>query len=112
MAWLISPAKTSSYLTSPGKIGSPAASPSVGDATTEIGVAFHKTAVALVTRQLELPEGAANAAILDYKGFGIRVVIGYDQSLKKNMVSLDTLYGVKTLDANRAVKIMGPLAEA
>jgi hypothetical protein len=75
------------------------------------GIAFHKTAVALVTRQLELPEGAANAAILDYKGFGIRVVIGYNQALKKNMVSLDTLYGVKTLDADRAVRIVGPLED-
>jgi hypothetical protein len=78
-----------------------------GDPTTEISVAFHRTAVALVTRQLELPKGAANAAILNYKGFGIRVVFGYDQSKKKDIISLDTLYGVKTLDANRAVLIKG-----
>jgi hypothetical protein len=78
-----------------------------GDPTTEVGVAFHRTAVALVTRPLELPAGAANAAILDYNGFGIRVVIGYDQSKKKDVNSLDTLYGVKTLDANRAVLIKG-----
>jgi hypothetical protein len=77
------------------------------DPTTEINVAFHKTAVALVTRQLELPQGAANAYIANYKGFGIRVVFGYDQSKKKDIVSLDTLYGVKTLDANRAVLIKG-----
>lgn len=79
-----------------------------GDPTTEVDVAFHRTAVALVTRQLELPMGAANAFIANYKGFGIRVVIGYDQNKKKDIVSLDTLYGVKTLDANRAVLIKGP----
>lgn len=79
-----------------------------GDPTTEVNVAFHRTAVALVTRQLELPMGAANAAIANYKGFGIRVVIGYDQAKKKDVVSLDILYGVKTLDANRAVLIKGP----
>lgn len=88
-------------------IGQPPAAPDAGDPTTEISVAFHRTAVALVTRQLELPMGAANAAIAGYKGFGIRVVIGYDQKFKKDVVSLDVLYGVKTLDANRAVLIKG-----
>lgn len=90
-------------------IGQPKAEGSqvAGDPTTEIGVAFHKTAVALVTRQLELPMGAANAAIANYKGFGIRVVIDYDQKFKKDVVSLDVLYGVKTLDKNRAVLIKG-----
>ncbi|OZC55066.1 hypothetical protein CH289_07680 [Rhodococcus sp. RS1C4] len=78
-----------------------------GDPTTEVGVAFHKTAVALVTRQLELPMGASNAYIASYNGFGIRVVIGYDQKFKKDVVSLDVLYGVKTLDKNRAVLIKG-----
>ena len=79
-----------------------------GDPTTEVGVAFHRTAVALVTRPLELPSGAANAAIVNYKGFGIRVVIGYDQTSKKDVISLDTLYGVKTLDPSRAVLVKGP----
>lgn len=78
-----------------------------GDPTTEVGVAFHRSAVALVTRPLELPAGAANAAIMNYKGFGLRVVIGYDQSKKKDVVSVDTLYGVKTLDPSRAVLIKG-----
>lgn len=88
-------------------IGQPAAVPGPGDPTTEVNVAFHRTAVALVTRQLELPRGAANASIQGYKGFGIRVVIDYDQKFKKDVVSLDVLYGVKTLDANRAVLIKG-----
>lgn len=93
-------------------IGQPASSPDPGDPTTEVNVAFHRTAVALVTRQLELPMGAANAYIASYKGFGIRVVIGYDQDKKKDVVSLDTLYGVKTLDPNRAVLIKGADASA
>lgn len=90
-------------------IGQPASSPATGQPTTEVNVAFHTNAVALVTRQLELPEGAFNAAIAQYKGFGIRVVYGYDQLNKKNIISLDTLYGVKTLDPTRAVLIQGPL---
>jgi hypothetical protein len=88
-------------------IGQPDADPDEGDPTTEVNVAFHRTAVALVTRQLELPQGAANSYIANYKGFGIRVVIGYDQTKKRDIVSLDTLYGVKTLDPNRAVLIKG-----
>lgn len=78
-----------------------------GDPTTEVNVAFHRTAVALVTRQLELPYGAQDAAIEGYRGFGIRVVFDYDIAKKKDIVSLDILYGVKTLDANRAVLVKG-----
>lgn len=88
-------------------IGQPPATPAPGDPTTEIGLAFHRTALALVTRQLELPSGASNAYIANYQGFGIRVVIDYDISKKKDVVSLDVLYGTKVLDENRAVLIKG-----
>lgn len=85
----------------------PAGTPASGEPTTEVGVAFHKTAVALVTRPFELPQGAANAVVMNYKGFGIRVVIAYDNVKKKDVVSVDTLYGVKVLDPNRAVLLKG-----
>lgn len=78
-----------------------------GNSTTEVGVGFHRTAFALVTRPLELPRGAQNAAIASYKGFGLRVVFDYDIDKKQDIVSLDCLYGTKTLDANRAVLIKG-----
>jgi len=76
--------------------------------TTEQSVAFHRTAFALVFRPLALPQGAKNAAILNYQGFGLRVVYDYDVNKKQDVVSIDCLYGVKTLDANRAVLIQGP----
>lgn len=79
----------------------------VAPAPTEESVAFHRTAFALVTRPLELPAGAQNAAIASYKGFGIRVVFDYDITSKRDIVSLDTLYGTKTLDAARACLIKG-----
>lgn len=88
-------------------IGQPSGSPASGEPTTEVNVAFHRTAVALVTRQLELPSGAANAAIANYQGFGLRVIYAYDQNVKRDVVSIDCLYGVKTLDAARAVLIKG-----
>ncbi|MEV4749069.1 P22 phage major capsid protein family protein [Streptosporangium sp. NPDC049248] len=78
-----------------------------GNSTTEVGVAFHRTAFALVTRPLVLPQGAANAAVASYKGFGLRVVMDYDIDKKQDVVSIDCLYGTKTLDANRAVLVKG-----
>lgn len=66
------------------------------------GVAFHKNAFALVTRPLALPQGAANAAIINYDGFGLRVVYGYDINTKTDTVSIDMLCGVKTLNKDLA----------
>jgi hypothetical protein len=82
--------------------------PGVGGSSTETGIAFHQTALALAFRPLALPRGAANAAIANYKGFGLRVVYDYDVDKKQDVVSIDCLYGTKVLDPNRAVLIQGP----
>lgn len=63
-------------------------------------IAFHKNAMALVTRPLALPQGAAKAAIVNYDGFGLRVVYGYDINTKTDTVSIDMLCGVALLDDN------------
>ena len=76
-----------------------------GNSQSEVGVAFHRTAFCLVTRPLVLPQGAANAVVANYKGFSLRVVLDYDIDLKQDVCSIDTLYGTKTLDANRAVLV-------
>jgi len=78
-----------------------------GESTTEVGVAFHETAFALVFRPLELPRGASQASVASYRGFGLRVVVDYDLDKKQDVVSVDCLYGVKTIDPNRAVLIKG-----
>ena len=88
-------------------IGQPAGSPTTGEPTTEVNVAFHRTAFALAFRPLELPQGALDAAILNYKGFALRIIRDYDIDKKQMVVSIDCLYGTKTLDANRAVLIKG-----
>lgn len=69
-------------------------------------LAFHRTAAALVCRPLDLPRGAQNAAVENYNGLSIRVVYGYDMDRKEDRISIDCLYGVKVLDAARAVKIV------
>ncbi|KJK40229.1 hypothetical protein UK15_07710 [Streptomyces variegatus] len=88
-------------------IGQPAGSPASGQPTTEVNVAFHRTAFALAFRPLELPQGALDAAIMNYKGFALRIIRDYDIDKKQMVVSIDCLYGTKTLDANRAVLIKG-----
>lgn len=76
------------------------------DVTNIKALAFHKNAFALVTRPLELPQGAAKAAIVNYDGFGLRVVYGYDLNTKTDTISIDMLCGVKTLDKNLAAKVV------
>ena len=68
-------------------------------------IVFHKNAFALVTRQLELPLGNANASIVNYDGFGLRVVYGYDMDKKTDTISIDMLCGVKVLNKDLAAVI-------
>ncbi len=69
-------------------------------------LAFHKNAFALVTRPLALPQGAASAATVNYDGFGLRVVRGYDINTKKDTISIDLLCGVALLDDKLAAVVV------
>lgn len=75
--------------------------------TTNQGYAFHRDAVTFASRPLWLPKGAADAAVVSYKGIGIRVVYDYNMNLKSDVVSLDVLYGIKVMDTLRGVIIDG-----
>lgn len=88
-------------------VGQPDASPAVGAPTTEQGLAFHKSALAFASAPLEVAPGS-NAAVVNYKGVSLRVAYDYDIKYKQTVVSVDTLFGVKTLDAKRAVLLQGP----
>jgi hypothetical protein len=70
------------------------------------GVAFHPTAFNFVSRPLALPLGAANAQIVNYKGLGLRVVYAYDAVKKVDMLSIDLLFGLKTMDPKMAVRLL------
>lgn len=70
------------------------------------GMAFHKNAFALVTRPLALPMGAAKAEIVDFDGFGLRVVQGYDMNTKTDTISIDMVCGVKTLNPDLAAVLV------
>lgn len=69
------------------------------------GIGFHKTAVAFVSRPLAIPAGGVNAAVANYKGLGLRVIYGYNQAKKQQVLSIDTLFGVKVLDVNRIINM-------
>lgn len=74
-------------------------------------MAFHRNAIALVTRPLKTAAppatiGGPSVAILDNRGLGLRVMIGYDIKAKSVIVSIDLLYGVKTLDGSLGVEVI------
>lgn len=71
------------------------------------GVAFHRDAVSLVSRTLEVPMGvgAGQASASGYKGLGLRVVKQYDLDQKQDVVSIDTLIGVQDLRTDAAVEL-------
>lgn len=77
------------------------------DAGQADGVAFHRHAVALVTRPLAAPLGAQSTAtsVVSYKGLGLRVVRDYDISTKKDITSVDVLYGTATLRKEASVQL-------
>lgn len=68
---------------------------------------FHKNAFALVNRPQALPMGGAEGYVANYNGLSIRVTMGYNMSSKVNTISFDILYGVKTLDPDLAVRMLG-----
>lgn len=78
-----------------------------GDKGQADGVAFHRSAVAAVTRTLERPMGVApsQVAVQNYKGLGLRVVRDYDVDKKQDVISIDALFGTSTIRANAAVEL-------
>ncbi len=87
-------------------VGQPAPTPPSGQPTTEVGVAFHQTAFCFASAPLEAAPGSFSA-VESFNGINIRVAYQYDINKKQTIVSLDTLYGVKTLDPARAVLLKG-----
>jgi hypothetical protein len=78
-----------------------------GDKGQADGVAFHRDAITLATRTLELPLGkiGAQAAVAQYKGLGLRVVYDYDITYKQTVCSVDFLYGTRAVRPQAAVEL-------
>lgn len=67
---------------------------------------FHPFAFAFVTRPLAAPAGV-ESYVTTYNGISLRVVRGYDMRHKSEMLSMDVLYGFKTIHPNMAIRYFG-----
>jgi hypothetical protein len=74
-----------------------------------INLAFHRDALALVTRPLALPPSSFGvaAANASYNGVGMRVVMQYDSKKGGTRVNLDILAGTAILDEKLACVVLG-----
>lgn len=67
---------------------------------------FHESAFAFVTRPLPAPAGVESYTT-SYNGITLRVTRGYNMQYKKEMLSMDILYGYKTMYPEMAVRVLG-----
>ena len=67
---------------------------------------FQKNAFGFVTRPLEVARGA-DSYVTNYNGLSVRVTMDYNIATKKQTLSIDTLYGFKTLYPELAVRVLG-----
>ena len=68
-------------------------------------LAFHKNAFGFITRPLEKARGA-ESYVTSFDGISLRVTFDYDIATKKQTMSVDTLYGFKTLYPELAVRAL------
>lgn len=75
----------------------------------EFGLGFIPEAIALVTRPLALPrpETGVRAAVVNYNGLSIRVVISYSPTAQGHIVTVDLLAGVKVLNQDLGYPMYG-----
>lgn len=75
-------------------------------ANTVYNCVFHENAFAFVTRPLAAPAGVESYTT-SFNGISLRVVRGYNMTYKKEMLSMDVLYGYKTMYPELAVRVLG-----
>ena len=92
----------------PGLRASVADNAAVTLVTSHVGnVGFHRNAFCLASAALEPPMGNAQSEYVNFRGLGLRVVMDYDISAKSNIISIDGLFGVKTLNRDLAARLLG-----
>jgi hypothetical protein len=74
-----------------------------------LNLAFHRNAIALVSRPLALPNTSlgVRSAVGSYNDVAMRVSMQYDISSMGTIVTLDLLCGVKVLDTNLGCLLLG-----
>lgn len=115
---IVSPASTSSYQQYISVSSLPLQNAAVtvltagaADAqTSHQNMLVGNNAVALVTRPLALPEGGVKSYLTTYSEetpIQFRVTLGYDMSTKKEIMSVDCLFGFKTISPWFCAKLLG-----
>ena len=68
----------------------------------QYNLAFHRNALALVSRPLAAPAPGTGALsfVANYNGLGLRATITYDGNKQGHLVTLDMLCGIKVLDTD------------
>jgi len=74
-----------------------------------MNLAFHRDAIALVTRPLALPDTRMGvmSAVVPHNGIGMRVLMQYDINAGGTIVNCDILAGVAVLDSGLLVPVLG-----
>jgi hypothetical protein len=77
--------------------------------TGSFNLAFHRDALALVTRPLALPDSRMGvmAAVVPHNGIGMRVLMQYDINAGGTVVNCDILAGVAVLQSGLCVPMLG-----
>jgi hypothetical protein len=90
------------WLDRPLEVGVTAADAAFPGPQGSMCFAFHRDALALVSRPLALPSNSlgVQAAVGSYNDLAMRVAMQYDISSQGTIVTLDMLCGVATLDTN------------
>lgn len=69
--------------------------------TGDFGMAFHKNAIAFVSRPIAMEnEAGVDSAVINYNGLSLRATIWYNGTKQGHLVTIDMLCGVKVLDTN------------
>lgn len=74
-----------------------------------MNLAFHREALALITRPLALPRAGTGAVggVASYNGISMRVTMQYSQSAGGTQVNCDMLAGLAVLDTSLACVVLG-----
>jgi len=76
-------------------------------ALTDQSIAFHRNALTFVSRPLEAVGGefGVRSATVTKDGIGLRVMMSYQHTYSRWLVSVDLLYGYKVLNNNMIVRL-------
>jgi hypothetical protein len=89
-------ALTNNQLAFPGPVG-------------DFNFAFNRNAIALVTRPLAVPPAGAGVItqLASYRDMVLRMQMSYDSVKQATRFNVDVLFGVKQLDSNLGVVMLG-----